>query len=155
MADYYTKFSFVIPLESEDEKRWVREVLHAADSLEDSCFEVYTRAPKFFDHIVAQGCHGNAWAIQSQKGSKHVWIHHDESGDVDAAALFAQVYLKRFHPDQVIAFEWSNDCSKGRLNAFGGGACVVTTKKIYSATTLDCLYGLMKKPKAEWRNEYD
>jgi hypothetical protein len=48
---------------------------------------------------------------------------------------FIQHLLQRFDPASHATLEWSNDCSKPRMDAFGGGAAIITAKKIKSMST--------------------
>ena len=162
MADYYTQFSFIIPLEP-DEVAWVQRVLSDADRAEEIDEEeakvLMTHGPAqdFFKHIFGEkeGSHGNEWNIQSRPDDLHVWLHADEGADVDAAALFAQAYLRAFHMQQQIEFEWSTGCSKPRTDAFGGGACLVTSKRVYAETTMDILARFRKNVRGRLRNPND
>lgn len=43
---------------------------------------------------------------------------------------FIQHLLQRFDPASHATLESSNDCSKPRMDAFGGGAAIITAKKI-------------------------
>ena len=54
---------------------------------------------------------------------------------MDAVCAFIQHLLQKFDPRGRVAFEWSNDCSKPRVDAYGGGAALVTARKIKSLTT--------------------
>jgi hypothetical protein len=47
--------------------------------------------------------------------------------------------LQKFDPEGQVAFEWSEDCSKPRIDAFGGGAAFITAKEIKTMTTADWL----------------
>jgi len=54
---------------------------------------------------------------------------------VDAVCAFIQHLLRKFDPADHITFEWSNDCSKPRVDACGGGVALVSARKIKSVTT--------------------
>jgi hypothetical protein len=128
MADYYTKFSVVMSLPSKEAQDYAINIHHQASqayqsddlpadlneelqgALEDCCFEIETDE----NHAI--------------------WLH-SENGGVDAACVFIQHLLKKFDPKGRVTFEWSNDCSKPRTDAYGGGAAIVTAKKIKSMTT--------------------
>jgi len=57
--------------------------------------------------------------------------------NVEHVALFLQAFLKKFHPDGYAAFGWADTCDKPLVDAFGGGACFVTAKKITYVNTYD------------------
>ena len=83
------------------------------DYIENWCFEV------------------EADVVEDKPG---LWLH-SSNGGVDAVCAFLQHLLKKFDPDGVITFEWSHDCSKPRVDAYGGGAAIVTAKKIKTMST--------------------
>ena len=46
--------------------------------------------------------------------------------------------------------EWSNDCSKPRVDAFGGGAAFITARKIKSINTGEWLHRQISRlPKSQ------
>ena len=68
-------------------------------------------------------------------GTKHgLWLHSTYGG-VDAVCAFIQHLLQEFDPQGKVSFEWSHDCSKPRVNAYGGGAAFITAKEIKSMST--------------------
>ena len=56
-------------------------------------------------------------------------------GGIDAVIALIQHLLQKFDPEGCVRFEWSNDCSKPRPDAYGGGAAVVTAKKVETIST--------------------
>ena len=112
MADYFTEFSFIIPLEP-DEVAWVQRVLSDADRAEEieeeeaKVLKTQGPAQDFFKHIFEEqeGNHGNEWSVQSRPDDLHVWLHANEGADVDAVALFVHGCLR-----------W------GRLSGYGEGS---------------------------------
>jgi len=68
-------------------------------------------------------------------GTKHALWLHSMYGGVDAVCLFIQHLLQKFDPQGKVSFEWSHDCSKPRVDAYGGGAAIITAQKIKSMST--------------------
>ena len=58
---------------------------------------------------------------------------------IDAVCAFIQYLLERFNPDGPVCVEWSNDCSKPRTDAYGGGAALITSEEIRIITTREWL----------------
>jgi hypothetical protein len=56
-------------------------------------------------------------------------------GGVDAVCAFIQHLLQEFDQKGYVTFEWSHDCSKPRVDAYGGGAAFITAKEIKSVST--------------------
>ena len=57
--------------------------------------------------------------------SSVLWIHDDESGDVEAVIAFVLRLAETLDLSGLWGFEHSNTCSRPRLDAFGGGAHVI------------------------------
>ena len=68
-----------------------------------------------------------------------LWLH-SSSGGIDAVCAFIQHLLERFDPAGHVALEWSNDCSKPRVDAFGGGAAIITATRIKTISTSQWLH---------------
>ncbi len=118
MADYYTELSFIVECKQGDQALLLRmleekdEKLEAAgeSSLLGNCFE---------------------------KDDKGVWIR-DEDGHVEIDALcdVLQAWLGATGDECMgVGFEWSNSCSKHRLDAFGGGAVFIRKDDIQTINT--------------------
>ena len=80
-----------------------------------------------------------------------LWLHSSDGG-IDAVCAFIQHLLQRFAPAGHVTLEWSNDCSKPRVDAFGGGAALITARKIKSISTGEWLHrqvARLPKPQPE------
>jgi len=117
MSDPITQFSFQV--EHPDGAKLVAEMLTEYERMQDLDFEV--ESPIFGDD---PECGIPAFSLDDGA----IWIR-DDGGEssVDIAAAMAQWVLNQpGADDDPIAFEWSSGCTKPLLDAFGGGACVVT-----------------------------
>ena len=139
MADYYTKFSFILSLPDEAAQK------HALD------LDSQARRSQFDDEpdndVPASLVEAvEDWSFETEAESSpdnwEIWLH-SESGGVDAVCAFIQYLLLTFAPEDRLTFEWSNDCSSPRLNAYGGGAAVITAKKIQTMSTSQWLDNLL------------
>ena len=135
MADYFTNFSLQLRLPDEAAQTYALELaaqgnrLNQGDAdepdfpadlltnVEDWCFEV------------------EADTVEEQPG---LWLH-SSNGGIDAVCAFLQHLLQRFKLHKAVTFEWSHDCSKPRVDAYGGGAAVITAKKIKTMSTSEWL----------------
>lgn len=131
MANYYTKASFLL------------ELPEAALKDFEAIFEEDDDHPVVVDFLEKssfEDVDDFKYGVQaSREGDSALWCHHDESMNVDAAVEAIHYVLKKHKLDDIVSFEWSNDCSKDRLDAFGGGCAVITRKKIWSSTTYQSL----------------
>lgn len=62
-------------------------------------------------------------------------IQHDESIDIDKAALFVQLLFKHFDLDKYLYFDVSYSTSSDEVDGFGGGAFFITKDSITSMST--------------------
>lgn len=127
MADYYTHYSFIIPKLHKGERLWAEAEIKKREKEEDQ--DGFSR----FD---------SEWHFDNDG----LWIH-DSGGqsNLDYAVLFTQDFIKQFRPTAIFAFEWANDCSKARLDAYGGGAVVITARKIHYMNTSTWMSNTVKK----------
>jgi hypothetical protein len=131
MADYLTKFSLVVPLPNEAACEYARDVAQQAARMQEG----ETIQAGFPETLLE---HVEDWHFETEgdrdEGSLGVWLH-STNGGIDAVCAFIQHLLRRFSLRDFIALEWSNDCSKPQLDAYGGGAAIITAKRIKSVTT--------------------
>jgi hypothetical protein len=139
MADYYEKASFQIRL-SEAEKERVKDLISHLNEWEcdfwspGAALEEAKLEPlrPVLEYLVNSGVDlSNTYELDEDG----IWVVHDERFDIEEAALFTQCILKLLDKDDVVSFEWSCDCSKPRLDAFGGGCAWVTKDAWDSMTT--------------------
>lgn len=59
------------------------------------------------------------------ESSTTFWIHDNDYGDPGHVIAFVKRCAAAFGLDGLWGFVWSHDCSKPRLDAYGGGAAVI------------------------------
>jgi hypothetical protein len=131
MADYFTNFSFVMPLPNEAAEKYALDLAQQAERIQqgdeaDNAFPEGLR--EFIDDWTFEtnaGCPAHDWGI---------WLHPD-AGGIQSVCAFIQHLLTRFDPNGYVSFEWSHDCTKPRLGAFGGGAVIITSRKVNLMST--------------------
>lgn len=69
------------------------------------------------------------WYFETEGDGMQIWLH-SSNGGIDAVNAFIQHLLERFTPDKYVMLEWSNDCSKPRTDAYGGGAAFITPHEV-------------------------
>ena len=126
MADYFTNFSLVLNLANETEQAYALDLAHKA-SLAQQGDELPADFPKALVDMIED------WQFETEadnSGTTHgLWLH-SMYGGVDAVCAFIQHLLQKFDPKSHVTFEWSHDCSKPRVDAYGGGAAFITAKEI-------------------------
>ena len=133
MADYFTNFSLVLPLEDATQQQYALDLANKAAGLR---FEEQIAAADFPEDL--KDVLGD-WAFETEKqGDNSIWLHSYEGG-LDAVCAFVQHLIKKFNPKGRVEFEWSNDCSKPRVDAYGGGAAVITAAAITAMSTTQWL----------------
>ena len=131
MADYYTNFSLVLNLANETEQAYALDLAHKA-SLVHQGDELPADFPKALVDLIED------WQFETDadnSGTKHgLWLH-SMNGGVDAVCAFIQHLLQKFDPERYVTLEWSHDCSKPRVDAYGGGAAFITAQEIKTMNT--------------------
>lgn len=119
MANYYTKFSMTFSLPSQEAEDYALSLCQRASIARDN--EEYEA-----DDIpveLREWVEGWTFDCESDhSGSPGIWCHSEEAGGQDACAFFIQHLLQKYCPQEHCGFEWAHDCSKPRLDGFGGGA---------------------------------
>jgi hypothetical protein len=135
MADYFTKFSVVLSLPNEAAQRYALDLANIARTIQQG-----DEKPDDFPPSLAEVTED--WQFEtdaeSANGKWGLWLH-SEYGGIDAVCAFIQHLLQKFDPLGRLTLEWSNDCSKPRLDAFGGGAALITAKEIKTMNTSEWL----------------
>jgi hypothetical protein len=131
MADYFSNFSVVINLASKKQQAYALDLADKA-----SIAHRDQQLPEDFPQALADAVED--WQFETEaneSGTKHgLWLH-SEYGGVDAVCAFIQHLLQKLDPNRYVTLEWSNDCSKPRTDAYGGGAAIITAKKIKMMST--------------------
>ena len=134
MADYFTKFSIVVPLPDAAAQAYALELAAQAERihLDD---EVIAGFPAALQAVAED------WRFDTHPASGTpfaLWLD-TYSGGIDAACAFIQHLLRKYNRTGQITFEWSHDCSKPRPDAYGGGAAIITARRIKTMNTSDWL----------------
>ena len=135
MADYFTYFSVVVPLMDTTQQQYALDLAGKAAA---ACFrDEEEPAPADIPAELLDVLED--WHFETEKDENHsIWLH-SQNGGIDAVCAFIQHLLKKFNPEGRVEFEWSNDCSKPRLDAYGGGAALVTAQEIKTMNTCEWL----------------
>lgn len=102
MADYYTQFSFIIPLTPE-------QTDHLLDTLMDK---------GALKHIFENPEYVNLGVAKDNDG---LWVSSEIDGNTNDAVALLEHAVRYYHLPPM-GFEWGCTCSKPRLDGFGGGA---------------------------------
>lgn len=151
MADYYSLFSILIPLQSPEEVEWCREQLSIDDILsgceEDNSGRLLLPEEAKQKYVLADHCAesnylGFEYEIQeSDRGElPSLWLYCHDSFDSESLIIFLMAFLKKFHPDGVISIGICHTCSRPIVNSYGGGAIVITADDVRSMSTGDWIY---------------
>lgn len=134
MANYYTNFSLVFVLPSKAARDKALEIVAQVERIKNEeilplvlpeCLQPFVEEDWWFEAEAENNEAAGKWGL---------WLH-SENGGIDAACEFLRYLLREFDPTSCVSFEWSNDCSKPRTDAYGGGAAFVTAKEIKTMNT--------------------
>ena len=133
MADYFTNFSFIIALANEAQRNEALELFRQLSAVHQG-EEIPADFPAALKDI-AEDAGFELDADDEPQGLRF----HSTCGGIEAVCAFVQHLLARFQPGGCVTFEWSNDCSKPRIDAYGGGAAIITAREIKTMSTSDWL----------------
>ena len=122
MANYYTQASFLVSFETKEKENEASTILSALENHEDEpCqgeLKDLAKAMELEDYCyVGFSC--------QDEDSLTWWIYADETIDVNRTVQFFE-YLVRKDLCKPFGFQWADTCSKARLDAFGGGAVLIS-----------------------------
>ena len=138
MADYYTQFSAIFVLETDEQRAWVMEYLPLAAhyyeevGIEELLEKLGEELPgEHWQRFKAMLLGEEPTPIDGEltKGhltSGNLWIYSEENGSVELAAAFIQLLMERFDMDTEFIFSWAETCSRMRADGFCGGTALVT-----------------------------
>ncbi len=137
MANYFTNFSLIVPLPTEAAQQYADDLAQQALYIRMGDEAMPDDFPASLQEIVEDWCFETV-ANQPSDGPG-LWLH-SSNGGIDAVCAFHQHLLQKFDPAGHVALEWSNDCSKPRIDAYGGGAALITARKIKTINTGEWLH---------------
>jgi hypothetical protein len=127
MANYYTEFSFTVALPN-------KEALVEALDLYRRCGEDESTIPEELESVREQGVGFHLEEESNEQSNEQypptLWFHSEDGGNIDSVCMFIQYLLKKNDMKNAVGFEYALTCSKPRIDAFGGGACMITADKI-------------------------
>ena len=135
MADYYTNFSVVLPLNPEQQE-YALNLVKQVEAYKNDNQQLPADFPDSLKDEVEN------WPFEVAPVKDGIWLHSQYGGQ-DVACAFIQHLLQKFEFAPYIAFEWSHDCTKPRLDAFGGGAAYITSSEIETFTTSEWLHKMV------------
>ena len=135
MADYFTNFSLQFRLPDAAAQTYALNLAMQASRLSQGD-EAGADFPAELQEHAEDWCFDvEADVVEAHPG---LWLH-SSNGGINAVCAFLQHLLRKFDPAGQVTFEWSHDCSKPRTDAYGGGAAVITGKKIKTMSTCEWL----------------
>ncbi len=126
MANNYTQFSFVVPLEGSQQADWWQSVKDL--TYNDDYTPEKWAALGFYDE--GRMPEYAFCSIDVEDDGSSVWLWTDESGDCDTTAEVVRLFLEHFSLDSLVAFEVAFSCSKPRVDEFGGCAYAITKDSV-------------------------
>ena len=135
MSNTYVQFSEALKLKSDEEKEWVADHFELFSEL--SGLDKPDEHPRYEEwnklrnevYELDDGAEAPEFQWEISDG-EWLSVYAEEAGSPDHAAKFAQLFLKKFHPDDCFTLTWACSCSSPEPGAFGGGAAFVTAENI-------------------------
>ena len=117
MAEYYTDFSFKLPLPQTTDERLSKFLTGYSKS--------HNEEPGSFP--------GFEVGVVNEKHDKAIYVFSDNvRGELDEVAEFVRDFIEEFYPGEgkAVVITWAEYCSKPRTGSFGGGALIVTEEGV-------------------------
>jgi len=131
MADYFTNFSVVLPL-IKDQQEYALGLVKQVEAYLHNNQQLSADFPESLRDEV------ESWPFEVAPVANGIWVHSQYGGQ-EVACLFIQHLLQKYDFAPHVAMEWSHDCTKPRLDAYGGGAAYVTSAEIETFSTAEWL----------------
>jgi len=144
MSDSYDHWSAALPMAEDPDEfsrqaDWLAQVLADRDEDEDPTVFVHLMRELGLqledDFVTEFGWPGFEWLIEDDR--QHLWVYCEDQADLNNLVTIVQGFFRKFKPDGIFAVEWATTCSTPLLDAFGGGAVVVTATSADWFTTCD------------------
>ena len=135
MADYFTNFSVVLAL-TKPQQDYALNLAKQVEAYRNEGKPLPADFPASVKDVVEE------WPFDVEAVKNGVWLNSQYGGQ-ESACVFIQHLLQKYDFAPHIALEWSHDCSKPRLDAFGGGAAFVTSSEIQTFSTSGWLQKMM------------
>ena len=133
MADYYTQFSAILELHTDEQRDWVAKYLplvtHYVDEVcgEELLAELGKGAPEEgYAALCDMLVESMLTPVDGMLIDGDLWLYSEQSGAVELAVLFAHLILERFDMDSEFFVTWSETCSSMRDGGFSGGSAIAT-----------------------------
>ncbi len=121
MADYYTQFSVSIELTEEQSTGALSTFTACTDAA--AGIDCGLLVPDNLKRFVDDG----EFTFECEKLDDGLWLHDDAGcADLEAVASFIQHLLQQYDPKGKVVVTYAYTCSRPRIDAFSGGACIVT-----------------------------
>jgi hypothetical protein len=135
MSNYYTKCSFTVNLPDPDAIAYAVSIWNACQlAWDDECPDT-ERSLVPEDLLKTAATEGVGVEIEAD-GDNRIWIHGDNTC-IYWVEAFVQHLLQKYDLPEIVAVEISFDCSKARLDAYGGGIVLISRDSIHRAFTKD------------------
>lgn len=131
MANNYSLFSELIEGLTDDEKKWIWLMLSSTcpGEMEDADgFKAWREERGVREDDESDWFPSFEWKVRNEDNT--LWLHSDESLDVEYLATFVQMFIKKFRPEFVFTATGADYCSKPRIGEFGGWWIAVSAKEI-------------------------
>lgn len=134
MANYYTHFSFLMIMPSEEAKKHALDIHRRAASItEEGNDDAELRA--IFNEETLEN-----WQMFVEDGDTKekfgLWIYDgDGEGNTNTVAEFVFYLMRKFDMQEFVAFQFANTASRPILDAYGGGALFITQNGVEHMTS--------------------
>jgi len=84
-------------------------------------------------------------AVAEMQNETTIWVHSDESVNIDDLVPALQEFLAKFSTEGYIEFQWVTYADRDVPNSCGGGALLISKDQVWGQTTADILVDCRKE----------
>lgn len=111
MANYYTEYSFQLPLPQPEQRTWWEKRIEHINAAHDE-----TGSDEAYEQLVGP----------AQIDDEGIHFYSEDDDHMEGIILSIQDFMREFQMPGAFGWTWAATCSKHRLDAFSGGWVVVT-----------------------------
>jgi hypothetical protein len=116
MANYYTEYSFQLPLATPEQRTWWEKRIEHVNSRYEETDSADPDEQGAYEQLVGP----------TQIDEEGVWFYSDDCDHMEGIILSIQDFMLEFKIPGAFGWTWAATCDKHRLDAFSGGWVVVT-----------------------------
>jgi hypothetical protein len=148
MTNNYLQFSQMLHGVPKEAVPWIEEVLKfdAAEADEKEFVTLRNHLMAWYDDVDLEFFPGFDAQLEKEENETYsLWLHSDESGDLNTLAAFVFALIRKFMPNEEFTLSAAMYCDKLRIDESGGYYLVVNKDGITQGSTWESIHEITEK----------